>query len=200
MKPYGGGMAGKIHNALIRLAVVMAGTVLLLAATGPASKAESSKAGTPKVETAKAEISKEGGKAPAVAPGLQPWEPAPEEFLKVLNDRKRELDQREEAVRKEENRLKILKNDIDRSLKELSDLRNALKNPGPGGKKPEGKVDQLVRVYEAMPAEEAASRLGAMEEKLAVDLLSRMKGKTVAKIFTSMSVEKVAALSSKLAR
>jgi flagellar motility protein MotE (MotC chaperone) len=61
-------------------------------------------------------------------------------------------------------------------------------------------MDQLVKVYETMSPEEAAARMNIMDEKLAIELLSGMKGKTVGKILGNMTAEKAADLSSKLAK
>jgi flagellar motility protein MotE (MotC chaperone) len=123
-----------------------------------------------------------------------------DELVKLLDERKRELDRREENLRKEEARLKIIQADIADTLKKNSELRDEIKKTATSGKKPDGKVDQLAKVYEVMSVEEAAARMEAMDERLAVDLLSRMKGKTVAKIFANMSQEKAVALSSSLAK
>jgi flagellar motility protein MotE (MotC chaperone) len=160
-------------------------SVFLLGGRGPAASEEASKGSM---------MPRSGGI------GLYGGAESPEELLKVLNDRKLALDKREQDLRREEERLHAIQADVADSLKKNTELREEMKRLSTTGKKPEDKLDHLVKVYEVMSTEEAASRMEAMDQKLAIDLLSRMKGKTVAKIFANMTTGKATSLSAALAK
>jgi flagellar motility protein MotE (MotC chaperone) len=57
----------------------------------------------------------------------------------------------------------------------------------------------LSQAFESMPPEEAAQRIEKMNEASALDLLTRLKSKTVGQILASVNPTKAARLTEKLA-
>lgn len=127
-----------------------------------------------------------------------------ETLMKLMEERQQDLDRREAAVRREEERLKLLRSDIEGLLK---------KQPAPGksaavspsGGKPTGvpthaaNLVHLSQAFEAMPVEEAAQRIEKMREAVALDLLTRLKSKTAGQILAALDPAKAARLVEKLA-
>lgn len=120
----------------------------------------------------------------------------PEELIQTIQKRKAELDERAGELEKEKQRLQTLKNELTGLLAKLSDAENQKK------KKPEGEAEiqmtHLAKMYEAMPAKDAAERMGQMEEPLVLKILLRIKPKTGAKILDEMKPSRAAKLSEKL--
>jgi flagellar motility protein MotE (MotC chaperone) len=112
------------------------------------------------------------------------------DLVKLLEERQQELDRREAAIRRDEDRLKILHQDIESMLK---------KQNKSGGAQPASPMAHLSQAFESMPAEEAAQRIEKMNEASALDLLTRLKSKTVGQILASVNPAKAARLSEKLA-
>jgi flagellar motility protein MotE (MotC chaperone) len=120
----------------------------------------------------------------------------PEELIQAIQKRKAELDERAGELEKEKQRLQTLKNEINGQLAKLNEAENQKK------KKPEGEAEiqmtHLAKMYEAMPAKDAAERMDQMEEPLILKILLRIKPKTGAKILEEMKPSRAAKLSEKL--
>jgi flagellar motility protein MotE (MotC chaperone) len=121
----------------------------------------------------------------------------PQEILDMLNQRQRAVERREEAMRTEETRLLSLKKDIEQLLARQQQLSKT----GPNSKKPpdaesaaKATVDQVVKMYETMPPEEAAVRLEKLPTDMALEVLRSLKGKTAGTILASVRPDKAAKL------
>jgi flagellar motility protein MotE (MotC chaperone) len=121
----------------------------------------------------------------------------PQEILDMLNQRQRAVERREEAMRTEETRLLSLKKDIEQLLARQQQLSRT----GPNAKKlPDAEsaaktsVDQVVKIYETMPPEEAAVRLEKLPTDMALEVLRALKGKTAGTILASVRPDKAAKL------
>ena len=101
------------------------------------------------------------------------------------------LTAREKAVKSEEERIRILGKGIDARIEQYSKLLarieevltrlEAAKNE---------RMDHIVKAYEAMQQEEAAARLAALDEDIAVKILIRMKSKKAGALMGLMDAEK----------
>jgi flagellar motility protein MotE (MotC chaperone) len=149
-----------------------------------ASAAESPSAGQVSAPAPCGATSGSEAAAPAKAPALSG------DLVKLLEERQQDLDRRETAVRRDEDRLKILRQDIEGMLKKQSKS---------GGAPTASPMAHLSQAFESMPAEEAAQRIEKMNEASAIDLLVRLKSKTVGQILASVNPAKAAKLSEKLA-
>lgn len=109
--------------------------------------------------------------------------------------RQKELKDKEDALKQREERFTVLKKDVEEKIEQYTKILNqveaALKKIE---SVKEEKVEHLVKTYEAMPPEDAAVRLSALEEQTAVRILSRMKNKKAAAVMASMEPRKVASL------
>ncbi len=109
-----------------------------------------------------------------------------------INEREKELDEREEALR-------LLQRDIKDKIKELKDLQRKLE--GPVKKKrfeEEARLQHLAGVYSSMDPVRAAALLDKLDEDTVTKLFAIMKSKKVAKILANMSPEKAARISQRL--
>lgn len=117
-----------------------------------------------------------------------------------LNERKKELDQREAELNKLEEELQQQKLLLDKRVQELTDLRakiaDAMKERVEVDKE---KVDKLVEFYSNMKPQQAAKIIESLDEDLAVETLSRMKKKNAAEIMNLLDSKKAQAISEKFA-
>lgn len=145
----------------------------------------------------------------AAAPGgsAQPQEAAAKEkpttlstaevdHLQKLNERKKELDAREEELNRLESELQVQKVDMEKRLKELQEMRTKISSMlDDRVKADDQKVDTLVQMYSNMKAPQAAKVFETMDEDLAVEILGRMKKKNAADIMNLLKPEKAQILS-----
>jgi len=126
-----------------------------------------------------------------------------QEMMKVLGDKEKELIRREEALKKEEERLNVLKNSLDLSLKEYSAIRERLKKElaanGDKNNQPQQWIGYVAKIYESMAPEEAAQRIEKMDNDMAVALLSKIKSKQAGKILGAIPAETAATLTKRIA-
>ena len=141
--------------------------------------------------------------APETAPVKKMSVPS-ETLMKLMEERQQDLDRREAAVRREEERLKLLRSDIEGLLKkQAGPAKSAAVSPSGG--KPTGvpthaaNLVHLSQAFETMPVEEAAQRIEKMREAVALDLLARLKSKTTGQILAALDPAKAARLVEKLA-
>ena len=125
-----------------------------------------------------------------------------QEMMKVLGDKEKELIRREEALKKEEERLNVLKTSLDLSLKEYSAMRDKLQKGLANGDKnnqPQQWIGYVAKIYESMAPEEAAQRIEKMDNDMAVALLSKIKSKQAGKILGAIPAETAATLTMRIA-
>ena len=148
--------------------------------------------------------------------GLQgPALTVPGEIIDMLNQRKRHLDRREASLRGAEERLHILKVELEQMLEKYEKAAAAQKQQG--GEEVQKRDDerklrrqkepaasralhqaQLAKIYEAMPPEEAAASLERMPERKAIELLRILKEKSAGAILAAVRPERAARLTEQL--
>lgn len=115
--------------------------------------------------------------------------------VKTGEKKKGGLEEKEEALKKEELRLKALKKELDEKIdtytKLLARMEEALKSMDTAKGE---RYEHLIKAYEAMPNEDAAARLSSLEEKTAVNILTRMKSKKAGAVMAAMDPKKAASL------
>jgi flagellar motility protein MotE (MotC chaperone) len=120
-------------------------------------------------------------------------------MVKFIEMKRAELSDREEALKKEEQRLNALKMDvdekIDRYTKLLAQVETVLKRIEQARQE---RVESVVKAYESMPPEEAASRITALDDETALLLLQGMKSKKAGLIMAAMEPRKAANLTRRL--
>lgn len=146
---------------------------------------------------------------------------SPREIIQMLDLRKQELDRREAALRQSEQRLSIIRSDIEQILSKnediskqleaarlkqqqqakaeqerLKDLQSARERQAQEQKAELAK--SIGKMYEAMPVEEAAERLERLPDRKAIEILRQVKGKTAGAILAQVTPQRAAKLSEQL--
>ena len=171
-----------------------------------AAPAEVASAPSPGAEKDDTRVALEFLQGPALA--------VPREVIDMLDQRRRHLDRREAALLGAEERLLILKAELEQLLTKYEKLAEAQQAKGAAGSKREGDQQrrrekdladrrnqfqaQLAKIYESMPAEEAAARLERMPERKAIEVLRILKGKSAGAILAAVRPDRAARLTEQL--
>lgn len=122
----------------------------------------------------------------------------PREVLKMLDQRRQVLARKEEELREGEARITRLKAETGQLLERYEQALKSKKSPQ--AELAEGRkasLLQAVKMFESMPAEEAAARLEKLPEKSAIELLRQLKAKTAGAILAQVKPDKAARLTEK---
>ena len=141
------------------------------------------------------------GATAETAPVKQPSVPS-ETLMELMEQRQKDLDRREAVLHRDEERLKLLRLDVEELFKtqeKSSKPVGRVAKPRSGAAAPSANLVHLSQAFETMPVEEAAQRIEKMKEAVALNLLARLKGKTAGAILAALSPGKAARLVEKLA-
>lgn len=131
----------------------------------------------------------------------------PREVIEMLDQRKRDLDRREQTIRQNEERLMIVRSHVEELLDQNEALEKKLqsaqaKEDQPKAKEKERLVQEqrtrLAKMYESMPSEDAALRLERMPDRKAIEILRLVKAKTAGAILAQVKAERAAKLTEQL--
>lgn len=150
-------------------------------------------------------------------PPVQAQGPAlnvPEEVVAMLQQRQEDLEGREKAVRTAEERLTALRAELEQILSKVEaaeqrrlglkeQQEKAATGQSAAQKKQAAelhnqKYAQLTKIYESMPAEEAAARIERMPDRKALEILRLLKGKIAGSILGQVKVDRAAKLTEQL--
>lgn len=142
----------------------------------------------------------------------------PEEVVAMFQQRQEEVERREKAVRTSEERLATLRAEIEQILSKVeaaeqrrlrakeqqekvaagqSAAQSAAQKKQTAEQHSQ-KYAQLTKIYESMPAEEAAARIEKMPDRKALEILRLVKGKTAGSILAQVKVDRAAKLTEQL--
>ncbi|MGC3973775.1 MAG: hypothetical protein QM771_05250 [Nitrospira sp.] len=196
---------GTCAGAAVRIA--FSALFLTLVATAHATE-EAKPASVAQKEEPKPESVKKEVQGPATS--------APREIYEMLEQRKRLLDKRETALRGSETYLLELKAELEQIVTrheqamEAEKKRRQVAQAKGAGEAEKAKTlakatpavnvnqAQLAKMYEAMPAEEAAARLERMPERKALEVLRLLKGKSAGAILAEVKPDRAARLTEQL--
>jgi flagellar motility protein MotE (MotC chaperone) len=134
----------------------------------------------------------------------------PDEIVAMFQQRKQDLDRREKAVRTAEGQLAILKTEVEQILskveavekRRLEQEKAALVQQASRGKQTGDTraqhLAQLAKMYESMPAEEAAARIERMADRKALEILRLIKTKSAGAILAQVKTDRAAKLTEEL--
>jgi len=138
----------------------------------------------------------------------------PEEVVAMLQQRQGDLEGREKAVRTAEERLTTLRAELEQILSKVEaaeqrrlglkeQQEKAATGQSAAQKKQAAelhnqKYAQLTKMYESMPAEEAAARIERMPDRKALEILRLVKGKIAGLILAQVKVDRAAKLTEQL--
>ncbi len=126
---------------------------------------------------------------------------AQDDLLILIERKQKELTEREEGLKKEEERINAIKKDVEERIEKYTRLLNQLEEVLKKIERiNEEKLDSLVKAYEAMTVEDASARLSALDEQTAVNILYRMKSKRVGQIIGQMDPKKAASITERMSR
>ena len=112
-----------------------------------------------------------------------------------------EVEKEKEKAQREREELLAIREDINRKLTDLSQIRNDIKAQMEAKKSlEEQRMKHLVKAYSSMKPQSAAGLIERLELPLAVDVLSRMQGDTVGSILSFVDKEKAARISQGLVK
>ena len=126
---------------------------------------------------------------------------AQDDMIAFIEKKQKEIKEKETSLLKEEERLKVLRKDLDERIEKYTNLLNQIETVL---KKLEQiqdeKIEHVVKAYEVMPPEEAATRLAVLPELTAVKIIKKMKPKKAGIIMAYMDPQKVASLTEGLTK
>ncbi|MBX3329442.1 MAG: hypothetical protein KF722_03495 [Nitrospira sp.] len=134
----------------------------------------------------------------------------PREVLDMLDQRKRDLDRREQSIRQNEERLMIVRGQVEELLDQNEALEKRIQNAQAKVPAQQAKLQaekervaqdqrtQLAKMYEAMASEDAASRLERMPDRKAIEILRMVKAKTAGAILAQVKADRAAKLTEQL--
>ena len=158
------------------------------------------------------QIKKTGSESPATAvePAQGPALTVPAEMIAMFQQRKLDLERREKAVRTAEGQLAILKAEVEQILSKVEAVeqrRLGREKAALGQQASQSKqaadtrtqqLAQLAKMYESMPAEEAAARIERMAHQKALEILRLLKSKSAGAILAQVKVDRAAKLTEEL--
>jgi flagellar motility protein MotE (MotC chaperone) len=115
--------------------------------------------------------------------------PAQDDPVKIIEAKRVELKEKEEALKRDEARIETytrLLAQMETVLKRLEQAKG-------------DKIENVVKAYEVMPPEDAAVRISALDNDTALRIMTRMKSKKAGAIMAVMEPGKAAALTRRLA-
>lgn len=122
-----------------------------------------------------------------------------DDMVKAIQKKNKELKDKEETLKKEEERLNLLKKEVDERIEKYTAIMNQIEA---AVKKLEeakdAKFEHVVKAYELMPPEEAAVRLSALDRATAVKILQKMKSKKAAGVIALMESKTAAAITARM--
>ncbi len=112
-----------------------------------------------------------------------------------------ELSRREEAVRKEEERVSALRADVDKKIAEYEKLLKQLETIMAQIKESDSeRMNNIVKTYESMPPENAAKDLELTDEEVAATIILKMKNRKAGATLAAMDPKKAAILTEKMSK
>jgi flagellar motility protein MotE (MotC chaperone) len=146
----------------------------------------------------------------AAEPVQGPALTVPAEMVAMFQQRKQDLERREKAVRTAEGQLAILKAEVEQILSKVEAVeqrRLGQEKAVLGQQASQSKqaadtraqqLAQLAKMYESMPAEEAAARIERMANRKALEILRLIKTKSAGAILAQVKVDRAAKLTEEL--
>ena len=147
----------------------------------------------------------------------------PREVIDLLEQRKHDLDRREEGLRQQEKRLLMVKEEVEKLLEKNETLEKQMQTAQTQKAQQAAKQQaaeppatqraklvsdkervvqeqrtQLSKIYEAMPSEDAAARLERMPDRKAIEILRMVKPKIAGAILAQVKADRAAKLTEQL--
>jgi len=134
----------------------------------------------------------------------------PEEMIAMFQQRKQDLERRENAVRTAERQVALLKAEVERILSKVEAIEKRRLGQGKAVSGQQAspsaqpvdirtqQLGQLAKMYESMSPEEAAARIERMADRKALEILRLLKSKSAGAILAQVKVDRAAKLTEEL--
>jgi flagellar motility protein MotE (MotC chaperone) len=126
---------------------------------------------------------------------------AEEDIAGVIEKQRIELNQKEEILKKETERLKTLKKEVEDDIAKytalLEQIDKSLKQAEEVGNK---RLKHVAKAYEAMQPEDAASRISGLDNDTAVQILLKMESKKAGLVIGMMGAQRATLLTKEIAK
>ena len=126
----------------------------------------------------------------------------PETFrmIETIENKNRELKKREEELRLKEIRLEALEAKVRKDLEKIEQsISESKEQLGIQDEKTQENVAALIKVYSSMKPQEAANLVEAIDEGLALKIISGMKSKIAGQVLSQLDVKVAKRISEKMA-
>jgi flagellar motility protein MotE (MotC chaperone) len=121
-------------------------------------------------------------------------------MIETIENKNRELKKREEELRLKEVRLEALEDKVRKDLEKVEkSISESKEQMGLQNEKSKKNVEALIKVYSSMKPEEAANLVEAIDENLALKIVSGMKSKIAGQVLSKLDVQVAKRISEKLA-
>ena len=127
---------------------------------------------------------------------------SPETFrmIETIESKNRELKKREEELRLKQIRLEALEAKVMKDLKKIEQsISESKEQLGIQDEKTKENVEALIKVYSSMKPEEAANLVEAIDEGLALKIISGMKSKIAGQVLSNLDVKVAKRISENMA-
>ncbi len=125
---------------------------------------------------------------------------ADDDLVRLVEAKRLEVKAKEEALMRDEARLTALRKEVDEKIARYTALVARMETLLKRIEATKGeRLENVVKAYEVMPAEDAATRLSALDSETALLIMTRMKSKKAGAIIAAMEPKKAAALTRDLA-
>lgn len=137
---------------------------------------------------------------PVPSSAAAPPSAAPKETsMPVPTKKAPDLAGRERALKAEEERLLVLRKEVDLKIATYEKLLGrAEEKRKRKQEEKDANVDQLVKLFEGMPPEGAAARLAALDDGMAAAILGKMKSRKASAALSVMDPKRVAVIALKI--
>ena len=126
---------------------------------------------------------------------------AEDDITSTNEKQKLEMAQKEEIIKQETERLKILKKEVEDDIVKytnlLQQIEKSLQQAEESGNK---RLRHVAKAYEAMPPEDAATRLSGLDNETAVQILLKMESKKAGLVIGMMDSKKATLLTKEIAK
>lgn len=125
---------------------------------------------------------------------------AEDDMVRFIERKQAELNNREDAVKREEERMAALRREVEERIEKytklLAQIEKALNKLEQVKNE---RLDSIVKSYESMPPEDAAARIASLDRETAVSIMQRMKSRKAGAVMAAMQPAKAAELTKALA-
>ena len=123
-----------------------------------------------------------------------------EASVEDFQEMKRELAKKEQELKKREEEIVAKERAVDEELKKLETTRDEIKQAQVvGDSKNEEKISKIVETFESMSPKSASAIVATIDDRLAVEAMSRLSSAKLGKILAAMEPNKSSSLAEKLA-